>query len=304
MHDPRIGRFMSVDPLYKEYPWNSPYAFSENRVTDAVELEGLEAQLINQENSPGTAATSGVAYTDITVEQVQNTNNVRQDLNITDNTGQRVAAPNQFFVINRDANSQIQDPTPNDGVNDIGTATTTRTPQQMRVLQVATPTVSPAMNFGIVDNSPTDISAGGPVMPAAGPLAVPVGPRVALAQPARAGNTKRVFQARNITANIVTQNRTPTGNPNTWNTTSTNNGANATANVIAGADNAVLNNVTVDIRFNSAGPNVYTNSVVNSLQSPTGILGTTFTNVTINPIYTGVANGSSVYYNFDAYLTR
>ncbi|MDX2285351.1 MAG: hypothetical protein NW241_14395 [Bacteroidia bacterium] len=40
--DPRIGRFLSVDPLAPEYPWNSPYAFSENRVLDGVELEGLE----------------------------------------------------------------------------------------------------------------------------------------------------------------------------------------------------------------------------------------------------------------------
>lgn len=42
MHDPRIGRFLSLDPLAPEYPYNSPYAFSENRVIDGVELEGLE----------------------------------------------------------------------------------------------------------------------------------------------------------------------------------------------------------------------------------------------------------------------
>ncbi|MGB0428381.1 MAG: RHS repeat-associated core domain-containing protein, partial [Flavobacteriales bacterium] len=42
MHDPRLGRFFAVDPLAPEYPHNSPYAFSENRVIDGVELEGLE----------------------------------------------------------------------------------------------------------------------------------------------------------------------------------------------------------------------------------------------------------------------
>ncbi|MCR9174335.1 MAG: hypothetical protein NXI10_17690 [bacterium] len=42
MHDPRIGRFFAVDPLAPKYPHNSPYAFSENRVVDAIELEGLE----------------------------------------------------------------------------------------------------------------------------------------------------------------------------------------------------------------------------------------------------------------------
>ncbi|MFW5983344.1 MAG: hypothetical protein ACOCQ4_02495 [bacterium] len=42
IHDARIGRFLSIDPLTKDYPWNSPYAFSENRVIDGIDLEGLE----------------------------------------------------------------------------------------------------------------------------------------------------------------------------------------------------------------------------------------------------------------------
>jgi RHS repeat-associated protein len=41
-HDPRIGRFWSVDPLAASYPWNSPYAFAENRVIDGIDLEGRE----------------------------------------------------------------------------------------------------------------------------------------------------------------------------------------------------------------------------------------------------------------------
>ncbi len=42
VHDPRLGRFLSIDPLAPKYPGNSPYAFSENRVIDSRELEGLE----------------------------------------------------------------------------------------------------------------------------------------------------------------------------------------------------------------------------------------------------------------------
>lgn len=42
MHDPRLGRFLSRDPLAPSFAWNSPYAFSENRVVDGLELEGLE----------------------------------------------------------------------------------------------------------------------------------------------------------------------------------------------------------------------------------------------------------------------
>src|SRR5690554_3661708 len=47
MHDLRVGRFFAVDPLQKEFPWNSPYVFSENKVIHAKELEGLEAWEIN-----------------------------------------------------------------------------------------------------------------------------------------------------------------------------------------------------------------------------------------------------------------
>lgn len=42
MHDPAIGRFGAVDPLSDKYLYNSTYAFSENRLMDGIELEGLE----------------------------------------------------------------------------------------------------------------------------------------------------------------------------------------------------------------------------------------------------------------------
>jgi hypothetical protein len=40
-----VGRFFAVDPLFKSYPYNSTYAFSENKVIEFVELEGLEVGL-------------------------------------------------------------------------------------------------------------------------------------------------------------------------------------------------------------------------------------------------------------------
>jgi RHS repeat-associated protein len=57
VEDPRLGRFFSVDPLFRQYPFNGVYTFSENIVIWAIELEGLEAcftnngrQLSNQES--------------------------------------------------------------------------------------------------------------------------------------------------------------------------------------------------------------------------------------------------------------
>jgi RHS repeat-associated protein len=63
VHDPRIGRFFSVDPLTSKYPFYSPYSFSGNRVIDRVELEGLEPadpQNRNIEGQTGTATQKNV----------------------------------------------------------------------------------------------------------------------------------------------------------------------------------------------------------------------------------------------------
>ncbi|GCC53435.1 hypothetical protein SanaruYs_36790 [Chryseotalea sanaruensis] len=48
-HMPDIGRFFNVDPIAEDYYYNSPYAFSENKVVAHREIEGLEAQPINNE---------------------------------------------------------------------------------------------------------------------------------------------------------------------------------------------------------------------------------------------------------------
>ncbi|MBC7749472.1 MAG: hypothetical protein H7Z76_13015, partial [Methylotenera sp.] len=39
---PDVGRFFNVDPLAEKYPYNTPYAFQENKMGMGVELEGLE----------------------------------------------------------------------------------------------------------------------------------------------------------------------------------------------------------------------------------------------------------------------
>jgi RHS repeat-associated protein len=52
MHDPQIGRFWQIDPLSEKYVHNSIYAFSENKVTGHIELEGLESVSANNIRSP------------------------------------------------------------------------------------------------------------------------------------------------------------------------------------------------------------------------------------------------------------
>ncbi|MEV4884624.1 hypothetical protein MRBLMN1_003149 [Chitinophaga ginsengisegetis] len=42
VYDPRIGKFLSVDPLTQEYPWYTPYQFAGNKPIWAVDLDGAE----------------------------------------------------------------------------------------------------------------------------------------------------------------------------------------------------------------------------------------------------------------------
>ncbi|MCR6720413.1 MAG: hypothetical protein NVV59_08975 [Chitinophagaceae bacterium] len=42
IYDPRLGRFLSVDPLENDFPWNSPYSFSEGDPINYIDLDGAE----------------------------------------------------------------------------------------------------------------------------------------------------------------------------------------------------------------------------------------------------------------------
>jgi RHS repeat-associated protein len=46
LYNPAIGKFLSVDPLAADFPWNSPYAFAENDVIRAIDLEGAEKLIV------------------------------------------------------------------------------------------------------------------------------------------------------------------------------------------------------------------------------------------------------------------
>ncbi len=94
MHDPRVGRFFAVDPLYNKYPYNSQYAFSENNVINAIELEGLE-KYVRIEYKIGSRIVA-VEYTKVENDNIRNyfktinitntTNNFRQLKGILDNS--------------------------------------------------------------------------------------------------------------------------------------------------------------------------------------------------------------------------
>jgi RHS repeat-associated protein len=64
IYDPRLGRFLSADPLFKDYPFYTPYQFAGNTPIRAFDLDGLEitfsdvwnnrASIVDWINDPGT----------------------------------------------------------------------------------------------------------------------------------------------------------------------------------------------------------------------------------------------------------
>jgi RHS repeat-associated protein len=49
IYNPRIARFLSVDPLTFSYPWYSPYQFAGNTPIQAKDLEGREPEFVIRE---------------------------------------------------------------------------------------------------------------------------------------------------------------------------------------------------------------------------------------------------------------
>jgi len=50
IYDPRLGKFLSIDPLFKDYPWYTPYQFAGNKPIEAVDLDGEEEYYVNQQS--------------------------------------------------------------------------------------------------------------------------------------------------------------------------------------------------------------------------------------------------------------
>ena len=82
IYNPRLGRFLSVDPLTSDYPWYTPYQFAGNKPIWAVDIDGLEEYLVTYTKGKNNVTT-------IQVTRVKNINTNRlENMNIkfNDNT--------------------------------------------------------------------------------------------------------------------------------------------------------------------------------------------------------------------------
>ncbi|TDW97162.1 RHS repeat domain-containing protein [Dinghuibacter silviterrae] len=93
IYDPRVGRFLSVDPLSRKYAELTPYQFASNRPIDGVDLDGKEYSPAGLNNGNPRATTAVVIM--LNPEQLQAANaeaakrwhDARQDVMREDNNG-------------------------------------------------------------------------------------------------------------------------------------------------------------------------------------------------------------------------
>lgn len=73
---PDVGRFFNVDLLSEKYAYQSHYNFSENRVVDGREIEGLEVDIINEDGSHDVDYSmdnwAGLAYDEVSLDKCAN----------------------------------------------------------------------------------------------------------------------------------------------------------------------------------------------------------------------------------------
>jgi RHS repeat-associated protein len=73
IYDPRLGRFLSVDPITEKYPELTPYQFASNRPIDGIDLDGLEyVKRIHIVNLTGDViATKDLVYYTMSEQQIR-----------------------------------------------------------------------------------------------------------------------------------------------------------------------------------------------------------------------------------------
>jgi RHS repeat-associated protein len=52
IYNPRLGRFLSTDPLFKSYPWYTPYQFAGNKPIAFIDLDGKEEEWYQEMVNP------------------------------------------------------------------------------------------------------------------------------------------------------------------------------------------------------------------------------------------------------------
>ena len=70
IYNPNLGRFLSTDPLTKDYPWYTPYQFAGNKPIKFIDLDGAEEN--KPDNSNNDNQPKQKSLTDKEVQDIKN----------------------------------------------------------------------------------------------------------------------------------------------------------------------------------------------------------------------------------------
>ncbi len=114
IYDPRIGKFLSVDPLTKDYPWYSPYQFAGDKPIWATDVDGAEESPTTNSNGtqPARESTSMNSYpTSSIVNTATRSLTSFNNGTITQGSGPNMWAKIKAHIeINKLPNSSLQGP--------------------------------------------------------------------------------------------------------------------------------------------------------------------------------------------------
>ncbi len=70
IYDPRVGKFLSIDPLATKFPWYTPYQFAGNKPIKAIDLDGAEELELTTASHPNGPDKPGSAKLTIIMDYV------------------------------------------------------------------------------------------------------------------------------------------------------------------------------------------------------------------------------------------
>jgi len=117
IYNPRLGKFLSVDPIYKAFSWYTPYQFAGNKPIWAIDLDGLEEKEITGPNSyliTATYAVSQDVVNNVDIIELQN------QLNSIFNANPTAILDNQASIITEDVLELIDNISNTSGLMDDG----------------------------------------------------------------------------------------------------------------------------------------------------------------------------------------
>ena len=71
IYNPALGRFLSVDPLFKSYPWYTPYQFAGNMPIIAIDVDGREPEIVVDKKSKEVHVNVKFTYTDASLKVLE-----------------------------------------------------------------------------------------------------------------------------------------------------------------------------------------------------------------------------------------